>query len=198
MSFKRRIKSFKSILVDFDGTLVDSEYANFCAYQKAINDLGFRNKESNLRNHVIGNHWSYFLPLALGQSYNKSIGEIISKKKKEIYPEFFNKIKLNNKLLAIIKRFPCKNRAIVSNASKNNIEAILKYFKLSDEFKLIICPNSYCKPKPNPDVYVKAIKKINTNKTQIIAVEDSKTGYESAIRAGLNCFYVWDFINEYY
>ena len=134
----------------------------------------------------------------MGQSYSKSVGEIISKKKKEIDVDFFNKIKLNYKLLTIIKRFPCKNRAIVSNASKTNIESILKNFNLFDEFKLIICPNSHCKPKPNPDIYLKAMKEINTNKTQIIAVEDSKIGYQAAIRAGLNCFYVWDFINEYY
>ena len=198
MSSNKKLKKFKSILIDFDGTLFDSEYSNYCAYKKAIEETGFKVQSDRLRNLITGNHWTEFLPILLNKKYTPQIGILISEKKREIYPEFFNKINLNLKLFEIVKRYPRRKRAIVSNASSITINLILENFKLIDEFPFIICPDSSFRPKPFPDIYIYAAKKLNTSINDIIAVEDSKTGYVSAKNAGLYCMYLDDFINEYY
>lgn len=198
MSSKKKSLLFKSILIDFDGTLVDSEYANFCAYEKAIKDLGFQCNSNRLREILIGKHWKDFLPLILKENYSQSLGELIANRKKDIYPDFYNKITLNFKLIEIVKRYPKINRGIVSNANRTTIDSILSFFNLKEEFPLIICPNSSLKPKPYPDTYLSAIHKINTPISELIVVEDSKTGFEAAKNAKLNCLYIQEFLDEYF
>lgn len=198
MSSKRKSLLIKSILIDFDGTLVDSEYANFCAYEKAIRELGLQFNSNRLREILIGKHWSHFLPIILEDRYSQSLGELIANRKKDLYPDFYNKITLNFKLIEIVKRYPKMNRGIVSNANRNTIDSILSFFNLKEEFPLIICPNSSLKPKPSPDTYLSAIHKINSPISEVIVVEDSKTGFEAARKAKLNCLYVQEFLDEYF
>jgi len=64
--------------------------------------------------------------------------------------------------------------------SKNNI---FGYFENN-----IFTPNLYKEltPKPSGDLYLKAISKFNFPIDQILAIEDSETGYEACVNANLN------------
>ena len=78
----------------------------------------------------------------------------------------------------------------VSSTSLNNINSIFyclrrsikkKYFDFIGNSKLVK------KNKPNPDIYVFALKKLKLKPEECIAIEDSQESLDSAVKAKIKC-----------
>lgn len=76
--------------------------------------------------------------------------------------------------------------ALVSNSSKRQVDSILQYYDLADYFCDIITSNDVRKGKPDKEPYIKALQNSGLNKNQILVVEDSITGINSAQNADLD------------
>ena len=79
------------------------------------------------------------------------------------------------------------NLFIGSNNQKKRIIDGLKKVRLDKYFKpdVIYSFDLVNKPKPHPDIYLKAIKDNNLNKKETIIIEDSAVGVEAGISAGI-------------
>ena len=80
--------------------------------------------------------------------------------------------------------------AFVSSTSSNNINSI--FFSLRNsikkkDFKFIGNSKLVKKHKPNPDIYLMALKKLNLKANDCIAIEDSQESLNSARRAKIKC-----------
>ena len=80
--------------------------------------------------------------------------------------------------------------AFVSSTSLNNINSI--FFSLRNsikkkDFKFIGNSKLVKKHKPNPDIYLMALKKLNLKAKDCIAIEDSQESLNSARRAKIKC-----------
>ncbi len=110
----------------------------------------------------------------------------------------FNKIIFSNNIgarkgvLKIVKYAKENNINIglVSSTSKKNINTI---FKILDgqinrkEFSFIGNKSFVSKPKPNPDIYFKALEVMNLDQKDCLAIEDSVESARSAVNAGIQC-----------
>jgi HAD superfamily hydrolase (TIGR01509 family) len=112
--------------------------------------------------------------------------------------DIFNKTIISNSISArkgVLKvfKYAKKNNieiGLVSSTSKKNINTIFKALdgQISrEEFSFIGNKNLVSKPKPNPDIYFKALEIMNLNKKDCIAIEDSEESAKSAINAGIQC-----------
>ncbi len=112
--------------------------------------------------------------------------------------DIFNKIIFSNNVGArkgVVKifKYAKKNNidiGLVSSTSKKNINTIFKALDgqiNKEEFSFIGNKNLVSKPKPNPDIYLKALEIMNLNKQDCIAIEDSIESAKSAIKAGIQC-----------
>ena len=122
--------------------------------------------------------------------------------------DIFNKTIISNSISArkgVLKifKYAKKNNieiGLVSSTSKKNIATIFKALddQISrDEFSFIGNKNLVSKPKPNPDIYFKALEIMNLDKEDCVAIEDSEESAKSAINAGIQCvafpgIYHWD------
>ena len=112
--------------------------------------------------------------------------------------DIFNKIIFSNNIgarkgvLKILK-YAKKNDiyvGLVSSTSKKNINTIFKVLEgeiNEKEFNFIGNKSLVSKPKPNPDIYFKALEIMKLNKKDCIAIEDSVESARSAINAGIQC-----------
>ena len=176
----------KAILVDFDGTLIDSEHANSCAYSEAIKSNGFTYDAELIYSILLGRHWSEFLPDVLKEDYSPSLGLKISLEKKRIYSNFYPQIRLNFELVKMLKMFQSDvSLVLVTNASKQSVIEILAYFDLQDLFKFIVCQEDVKKPKPNPEAYFYALSRLKLSALNCLAIEDSEVGIGAAIAANI-------------
>ena len=112
--------------------------------------------------------------------------------------DIFNKIILSNNIVArggVLKIFKYARKnsidiGLVSSTSKKNINALFKVLDGQihrEEFSFIGNRNLVSKPKPNPDIYFKALEIMNLDKKDCVAIEDSMESAKSAIMAGIQC-----------
>ena len=88
----------------------------------------------------------------------------------------------------------CKKKkiklAFVSSTSSNNVNAILYSLRNSinkKDFSFVGNSRLIKKPKPNPAIYLKALKKLKLQANDCLAVEDTQESLNSARRAKIKC-----------
>ena len=77
--------------------------------------------------------------------------------------------------------------ALASSSKEYEIDNVLKRCDLKDYFKLIISGEVFKESKPNPEIYLTCIKRLNLEAKECVAIEDSEYGIEAAKKAGLIC-----------
>ena len=75
--------------------------------------------------------------------------------------------------------------AVVSNSSLDAIDMALTTTKIKEYFDFIIPGNNVKKRKPDPEIYLKAIKKCSSSIEDIVVIEDSTKGIQAAKAASL-------------
>ena len=79
--------------------------------------------------------------------------------------------------------------AVASSSPYKDIYRVLEYFDIKQYFDVILSGNDEAfNPKPEPDIYINATKKLGVSLDEAIAIEDTDTGISSAKAAGLICY----------
>ena len=76
-------------------------------------------------------------------------------------------------------------KAVASNAEAENIKFVLKHYGLQKYFEVTVNGMEVERPKPFPDVYLKAAKELDVPPDECIVFEDSPTGLEAGLGAGM-------------
>lgn len=185
----------KVVLLDLDGLLVDSEPLHGKAWQKAAEEIGTSISDEEIKkftgvgNIVVAN----FLKEKIETPLN---AEDLIKKKVAKYMALLKNIKLMpgiKELLVKVKKNHLR-MAVVSGAPRSEAIPSLQYPGIFSYFDVIISQEDAKNPKPAPDAYLLAAKKLNVLPKECIALEDSETGVASARAAGVYCIAV---PNEY-
>ena len=71
-----------------------------------------------------------------------------------------------------------------SNAEPPNVDFVLDGAKLRSYFRAIVDGHQVQRPKPDPDVYLKAASQLGVDPARCIVFEDSMTGVNAGLRAG--------------
>ena len=114
--------------------------------------------------------------------------------KTKIFNNFLKKkeLKLRPGVKDLIN-FCIKNKiklGFVSSTSLNNINSIFYSLRRSIKkiyFNFIGHSNLVIKNKPNPDIYLFALKKLKLNPKECIAIEDSQESLDAAVKAKIKC-----------
>jgi len=175
----------KNIIFDFDGVLVDSEILVAKAFAKYMQKFGIEVDEKEFA--------------SLAGKKTVQVIDILSKKYSiEDQQKFFTDImdiasNIYKKELTTVKGaydFVSNlklNMFIGSNSMKERIIDGLQRVKLDKYFqpKQVYSFDLVDKPKPNPDIYLKAIQDNNLIKNQTIIIEDSAVGVMAGAAAGV-------------
>ena len=187
----------KVLIFDLDGVIVDTAKYHYLAWRDLANDLGFdfTEKQNELLKGV-SRVRSLEILLNIGKI------ELSDKKKEELlvvknveYLEYVNKMTSEEILPGIeeLLNFLEKEKIpfALGSASKN-APLILKKVKLYDKFAAIVDGNDVSKAKPNPEVFLIAAKKLNTNPKDCIVIEDALAGIQAANNAGMTSVAIGD------
>ncbi|MBD3883814.1 HAD-IA family hydrolase [Phormidium tenue FACHB-886] len=80
------------------------------------------------------------------------------------------------------QQFAC---AVVSNAPRENAEFMIRSLKVEDYFPIVILGSDLPIGKPDPLPYLEALKRLGISAAEAIAFEDSPSGIQSAVGAGI-------------
>lgn len=169
------------IFCDMDGTLVDSDYANFLSYKRAILDAncGVLNVEFTNDRFNRDSLKERIPSLTTAQL------ETIVALKEEYFMEFISKTRLNTELANLVRECSEKNRLIlVTGCRGKRALEVLKHHKMLNYFARLICWEDTSQ-SGSSNKYESAIKLTGAIPEYIFIFEDDDICIEEAVRAGV-------------
>jgi beta-phosphoglucomutase len=173
-----------ALLIDLDGTLVDTADANYAAYAAALREAGVAVGREAFDRAATGRHWRQFLPGLIGAAEADPVR--VAARKREIYPRMTAYTQVNHGLVDLAHSLRMTlSLGLVTSASRTSAEAVLGAHGLAPLFETMVTGDDVAEPKPAPDAYLLAAARLQVDPEQCLALEDSETGLESARRAGM-------------
>ncbi len=175
------------LLFDMDGVLVHSMPLHTRAWERYLDGLGIQvddlerrmhgKRNSELVNDLIASNLTEEVVFAHGAGKERLFREMMLADSMEQYqipglPEFLERH----------KNLPM---AVGSNAEPANIDFVLDQFGLRRYFKVTVNGHQVDRPKPFPDIYLKAAELLGLEPRQCVVFEDSPTGVQAGLAAGM-------------
>jgi HAD superfamily hydrolase (TIGR01509 family) len=76
--------------------------------------------------------------------------------------------------------------AVASNSPRAFLDQVLATAGVADRFAVTVAGDEIERPKPWPDIYLEACRRVDAEPARAVALEDSPTGAEAARAAGLH------------
>lgn len=181
----------KAIITDFDGTLVDTFEANYQAYTKAFqryaDEIG-KDLSREQYHSCFGMRFDSFMS-TMGIN-DLTLRYKIREEKTKVYPSCFSHFVPNTSLIAFIRCMKASGvkTAIASTARRENLMNALTYLELEDVFDLILAGEQVTEGKPNPEIYLTTMRKLDVMPQETLVFEDSEVGLQAAEASGANYF----------
>jgi HAD superfamily hydrolase (TIGR01509 family) len=181
------MSSFKAVLFDVDGTLVDSNDAHAAAWVQAFTEHGVTVDAAEVRR-CIGMGGDKLMPDVSGLSEDSPEGGAIAERRGEIFMSEFvpalKPFKDADDLVAAIKALGLTAVA-ASSAKKEELRALLE---LSDTTSLMDDATSSDdaeESKPAPDIIEAALSRAQAAPNEAVMIGDTPYDIEAAGRAGV-------------
>lgn len=186
-----------AVVFDFDGVLADSEPVHLHVFQSVLADvgitlsaedyyaryLGYSDRDAFL--HVFRDH---------GRSLDDAGLDALLETKKALFPTAIGDHALYVGAADCVARVSSQVPiAIASGALREEIELILDRSGLRPQFPIIVAAGETPRSKPHPDPYARAFDLLRASgrlpagatPADVVAIEDSEWGLQSARTAGL-------------
>jgi HAD superfamily hydrolase (TIGR01509 family) len=183
--------TIQAILFDHDGTLVDSEPEHHKHWAEVVSHFDVALEQQFYKENYAGLpceatavnmvlHFNLTIdPLLLAERKNSKTREYLSQAAFPLMPGAIET--LDYFYDAGLKL------AVVTGASREGINATLKFYQLDKYFSTIVSKDDVKTSKPAPDCYQLALKNLGLDVHQAIALEDTEHGVISAVAAELIC-----------
>ena len=175
----------QSLIFNCDGTLVDSMPLHMKAWQEAF--IFYNEKfDYEYLNSLKGMKETEIIGL-----YNKKFetninAEVMVSKKHEFMLKNINNVKPIENIVNIAKEYFGKlPLAVVSGSVESIVHRELEIVGIKNLFNTILSANDPFKPKPDPDIFYEAAKRLNVNPENCLVFEDGDPGLEAAEKAGM-------------
>ena len=192
----KTIQDFDAVVFDMDGLLLDTESIALEAFTQANKRAGLSLDQSIFYRCVGTNHKTS------GRILREALGsdELYQKLQQEwdtAYSEICDEgIPLMPGVLELLAFLKDINQRIAV-ATSSKIQGATKKLKkagIYDAFEVIIGGDQVNEGKPAPDIYLLAAKALGVNPNYCLALEDSKNGTLSGLRAGMTVVQVPDLV----
>tara|TARA_B100001094_G_C18184564_1_gene802943 strand:+ start:1340 stop:1984 length:645 start_codon:yes stop_codon:yes gene_type:complete len=183
---------FKGLILDFDGTVVDSEIKRLNTYKLSIKQIAGINIEIQ-KHKLIGRTEKENLNYLCTKYGIKDEQIKIKEQRKNLLldeaKKGFNKISVTSKIIDnLFGKIPM---IIASNSSTDYLKAALK--KTSLEKIPFVSINDVNHGKPEPDLFIMASKMINVSNEKCLVLEDSEIGCQAAKNAKMDYIQIVNF-----
>ena len=194
------VDDLKVLLLDLDGTLINSEKAFFCSFRDVLEkEYGIVITMEDYKKYELEQNAMLIKKLKEKYIYLNDVSDQdIMSSVYNNYSSFFKKVILedeardNFKVLEKLKKIGIK-LGLVTTCKKMYLNVLISELELDGLFDLIIAREDVEKLKPDSEAYLKALMYFNTDSSNCLAIEDSKRGVDAAINAGIKTVKVENF-----
>jgi HAD superfamily hydrolase (TIGR01509 family) len=187
--------TYSGIIFDFNGTLFQDT---------PMHELVWREYSARLRGYPLsaeefvqmhGRPNLYYLEYLLNRPVSDEEAEYYGEEKEKIYRQMCRDlgpdIHLTPGAEDLLDFLAAEGipRTIATASSRPNVDFYFEVFHLDRwfEFDRVVYHDGSFPGKPDPEIYIRAAKKLRLPARECIVVEDAKSGIEAAYNAGIGC-----------
>ncbi len=178
--------TFKTLLFDVDGTLIDSNAAHAEAWTKALHEHGIEVNVDDIRR-MIGMGGDKILPAVAHVSEDSAEGRAITTRKKEIFGSLLPGLQATPGARSLLEYLRDKDVELIiaTSADDKEMTALLKQAGLNDLIPSRTTKDDASASKPEPDIVHAALARSWGRPEQTLMIGDTPYDIEAADRAGI-------------
>jgi HAD superfamily hydrolase (TIGR01509 family) len=176
-----------ALLVDFDGTILDTESCVLAAWREEYEHHGLQlDEEAWLA--ALGSHQDRFAVFSqlVGDGYDEAASRA---RKQRRETELVLGLALRDGIEHCLReaRQAGARLAVVSSSSSAWVRSHLERLSLLEFFDVVVTREDAQRSKPFPDLYLTALSRLGVPAADALAIEDSANGIAAARAAGIRC-----------
>jgi beta-phosphoglucomutase len=179
--------TFKAVLFDMDGTLVNSEVMHYQCWSQVLTPYGVNYEEDDFCQRFAGQA-TLQAAIEIKQTHNLTVSaQCLADEKYRLFGDYVKThlpplLPYAKQVLLAVKKSGLK-MALVTGSARHEAEPILKGLEFYDLFDAVVTKDDVTHSKPTAEPYLLALQQINVAAEHAIAVEDTYTGVTAANNA---------------
>ncbi|MCP4486482.1 MAG: HAD family phosphatase [Gammaproteobacteria bacterium] len=194
--------SIKAVLLDHDGTIVDSEFSHYQMWAKVLYAFDVALTEADYKNNYAGMPaMSNAVNMIRHFNMKASEAELVESKLKETRAFLANKPypPIPDALETIEKFYNHGLKlAIVTGSNQHGLSRTAESYGLERFVSAFISCDDVVNSKPAPECYLLAMAKLGVKPQDSVAIEDTEHGVKAAVAAGIRCLAIPTEMSEHH
>jgi len=184
----------KAVLFDMDGVLIEAKDWHYEALNRALKLFGYEISRFEHLTSYDGLPTSMKLKkLTLEKGLPTQLHSFINEMKQQYTVSMIQNLcrpRFNHEYALSKLKSEGYRLAVGSNSIKMTIEMMMNYAKLTDYFEFMLSNQDVKNAKPDPEIYLTAMSKMNLQPKDCLIVEDNENGIKAAIASGAHVLVV--------
>jgi HAD superfamily hydrolase (TIGR01509 family) len=181
----------EALVFDFDGLILDTEMPSFLSWAEVFEHFGCELGEDE-HALTIGAHFERIDLLKQRAAGPLPPDDEVRALKQRRHEELLAQLEILPGVMSWLDEADALGLplAIASSSPSSWVQGLLDRYDLTGRFRTVVCCEDGMPPKPSPDCYVEACRRLGADPARSMAVEDSANGVAAARAAGLWCVVV--------
>lgn len=184
------MRAIEAILFDMDGVLIDARDLHYEAFNSALSPFGLDiSHDAHLASFDGLSTRQKLAILSTTRGLPAGLHSLIHKlKQKETIakiPFYCRPVFQHRYMLSRLQQDGYR-LALCSNSVRQTVDEMLQSANLTSFFEFTLCNEDVKMPKPHPDIYLEAARRLRVAPERCLVIEDNVNGVESAAAAAMH------------
>ena len=184
----------KAVIFDMDGVLIEAKDWHYEALNRALKLFGYEiNRFEHLTSYDGLPTSMKLKKLTLEKGLPVQLHSFINEMKQQYTVSMIQNLcrpRFNHEYALSKLKSEGYKLAVGSNSIRMTIEIMMNYAKLTDYFNFMLSNQDVKNPKPDPEIYLTAISKMDLKPENCLIIEDNENGIKAATASGAHLLVV--------
>ena len=177
-----------ALILDMDGVIIDSNPVHRQVWAQYNRLFGIETDEA-MQQRLYGRRNDDIVRDFFGEHLTAEEIHAHGAAKERLFRETIRPV-INEALVQGVREFLDRHRrlpiGLATNAEPANAEFLLESARLAAYFRVVVDGHQVARPKPYPDIYLRAAELLETEPLNCVVFEDSAAGIQAARGAGMS------------